>query len=251
MCVWEEKKRGRREKQPVQSIKFYLIWPLSRFFLSRSLLSRKKKKNNRSSRNELSVISKRGMLHICTRVLLNTHTSQSILFTFKHVFCIYHRKQSRVSHSRGFASHQVFQQQETIFDCKGGRGRSCGNGKASRCGSGGAFFYFFPLIFLRSRVHWRSRKTNFCFDGQSGRRNEVLARRFRHRKIRISLAFLCSFLIRTRGRDTVDISKGKILKTFSLFATSSCCDLRRSSERYERTQRVVRELFELFRAWEE
>jgi hypothetical protein len=181
----------------------------------------------------------------------HTHTSQSTLFTFKHVFCIYHRKQSRVSHSRGFASHQVFQQQETIFDCKGGRGRSCGNGKASRCGSGGAFFYFFPLIFLRSRVHWRSRETNFCFDGQSGRRNEVLARRFRHRKIRISLAFLCSFLIRTRGRDTVDISKGKILKTFSLFATSSCCDLRRSSERYERTQRVVRELFELFRAWEE
>ena len=181
----------------------------------------------------------------------HTHTSQSTLFTFKHVFCIYHRKQSRVSHSRGFASHQVFQQQETIFDCKGGRGRSCGNGKASRCGSGGAFFYFFPLIFLRSRVHWRSRETNFCFDGQSGRRNEVLARRFRHRKIRISLAFLCSFLIRTRGRDTVDISKGKILKTFSLFVTSSCCDLRRTSERCERTQRVVRELFELFRAWEE
>ena len=181
----------------------------------------------------------------------HTHTSQSTLFTYKHVFCIYHRKQSRVSHSRGFASHQVFQQQETIFDCKGGRGRSCGNGKASRCGSGGAFFYFFPLIFLRSRVHWRSRETNFCFDGQSGRRNEVLARRFRHRKIRISLAFLCSFLIRTRGRDTVDISKWKILKTFSLFATSSCCDLRRTSERYERTQRVVRELFELFRAWEE
>lgn len=185
MCL-EEKKRGERKK-PVQSIKFYLIWPLDSF----ALLSREKK-NNRS-RNELSVISKRGMLHICTRVLLNTHTSQSILFTFKHVFCIYHRKQSRVSHSRGFASHQVFQQQETIFDCKGGRGRSCGNGKASRCGSGGAFFYFFPLIFLRSRVHWRSRETNFCFKGQSGRRNEVVARRFRHRKIRISLAFLCSF----------------------------------------------------------
>ena len=218
------------------------------FALFRLLSLSKKKKNNRSL---LSGEFKRGLLHICTRVLLNTHTSRSTLFTFKHVFCIYHRKQSRVSHSRGFASHQVFQQQETIFDCKGGRGRSCGNGKASRCGSGGAFFYFFPLIFLRSRVHWRWRETNFCFDGQSGRRNEVLARRFRHRKIRISLAFLCSFLIRTRGRDTVDISKGKILKTFSLFATSSCCDLRRSSERYERTHGVVRELFELFRAWEE
>ena len=151
----------------------------------------------------------------------HTHTSQSILFTFKHVFCIYHRKQI-IRHSRGFAS-QVFQHQETIFDCQGGRGRSCGNGKASRCGSGGAFFYFIPLIFLRSRVHWRSRETNLRFEGQSGRRNEVVARRFRHRKIRISLAFLCSFLIRTRGRDTVDISKGKILKTFSLFATSSCC----------------------------
>jgi len=66
-----------------------------------------------------------------------------------------------------------------------------------------------------------------------------------------SLSPFCALFDTHPGRDTVDISKGKILKTFSLFATSSCCDLRRTSERYERTQRVVRELFELFRAWEE
>ena len=110
-------------------------------------------------------------------------------------------------------------------------------------------FLLLPFDFFTLARALEVEGNEFLFYGQSGRRNEVLARRFRHRKIRISLAFLCSFLIRTRGRDTVDISKGKILKTFSLFATSSCCDVRRSSERYERTQRVVRELFELFRAW--
>tara|TARA_Y100000746_G_C15443225_1_gene423839 strand:- start:334 stop:747 length:414 start_codon:yes stop_codon:yes gene_type:complete len=63
----------KKERRENQSIKFYLEGSSPSFFVCVcSLLSLfSEKKNNRSL---LSGEFKRGLLHICTRVLLNTHT---------------------------------------------------------------------------------------------------------------------------------------------------------------------------------
>ena len=111
---------GREEREDtLYSISILLLCGTSFFFLTAlcvvsqlsstkgssssffALMKEKQSLSKRVTRN-FETRSFASYLHSCP--FEHTHTHISILFTNKHVFCIYHRKQSRVSHSRGFAS---------------------------------------------------------------------------------------------------------------------------------------------------